>query len=163
VSDVRDIATAAELNSKLGDLFGVPERAAAINRANARTLEQHEMTEAMTAVYLIWQNPFMAVGGDTYIHAVLERLGYKNLTGDTMRYPSLTLAEIKQLQPDQLLLSSEPFPFTLQHVEELQTSLPGVEVRLVNGEFYSWYGSRLGKLLAEGDGLTIHPGGTQNN
>ena len=163
VSDVRDIATADELNRRLGALFGVPERAEAINEANARGLDRHVIGAPATAVYLIWQNPFMSVGGDTYIHAVLERLGYKNLTGEAKRYPAITLSQLEHLQPDCLLLSSEPFPFNEQHVDELQGQLPGVDVRLVNGEYYSWYGSRLGKLATEGDGLTTDPGVVQNS
>jgi len=45
-----------------------------------------------------------------------------------------------------VLLSSEPYPFRDKHREELQALLPHATIRLVDGEMFSWYGSRL--LLA---------------
>jgi hypothetical protein len=47
---------------------------------------------------------------------------------------------------DLLFLSSEPYPFQQKHVEELQEQFGATTVLLVDGEFFSWYGSRL--LLA---------------
>jgi len=56
------------------------------------------------------------------------------------------MEEVIRLNPDFLLLSSEPYPFKQKHVEELQSQLKSSTVKLVNGEYYSWYGTRLLKL-----------------
>ncbi|MEO0625569.1 MAG: helical backbone metal receptor, partial [Bacteroidota bacterium] len=68
--------------------------------------------------------------------------------GDQTRYPSLNETDIKTLAPEVVLLSSEPFPFKQKNVNEIQQMLPEAEVKLVDGELYSWYGARLGKLAS---------------
>jgi hypothetical protein len=61
----------------------------------------------------------------------------------TKRYPELSLEVIKELSPEIIMLSSEPFPFQQKHVAELQYLLPATKIILVDGEMFSWYGSRL--------------------
>ena len=104
------------------------------------------MQPIRTAVYLIWNEPMMSIGNDTFINHMLERIGYKNCMGNKTRYPVLTEEEINQLQPDELLLSSEPYPFNAIHVKEFQHKFPNCKVRKVDGEAFSWYGSRLYKV-----------------
>lgn len=82
---------------------------------------------------------------------MLETLGYDNVLAKAERYPSLTPAEMGRLAPKHVLLSSEPYPFRAQHVTELQAICPEANVELVDGELFSWYGSRLGKLGEPGD------------
>lgn len=106
--------------------------------------ELEQPSETKTAAYLIWENPYMAVGQETFINEMLKRSGFENLI-KTDRYPEITLAELKELNPQVLLLSSEPFPFKEQHVLDLKTELSGTDVRIVDGEMFSWYGSRLRK------------------
>jgi ABC-type Fe3+-hydroxamate transport system substrate-binding protein len=93
--------------------------------------------------YLIWQKPFMSIGNDTYIHSMLELCGFENICKDYTRYPELTIEQIKSKQPDCLFLSSEPFPFKQQHIEELKISFPECHILLVDGEYFSWYGNRM--------------------
>lgn len=95
------------------------------------------------AVYLIWQEPYMTVGGDTFIHAMMKLAGFENIYGDQLRYPGITLEEIAAQKPAYLLLSSEPYPFKQKHIEEIQPHLPGTKILLVDGEMFSWYGSRM--------------------
>lgn len=85
----------------------------------------------------------MAVGRDTFIHDMLERAGYENLTQSYTRYPSLQPEEMKALNPEVILLSSEPYPFKTKHLNELAEICPDAEIKLVDGELFSWYGSRL--------------------
>jgi ABC-type Fe3+-hydroxamate transport system substrate-binding protein len=100
------------------------------------------------AIYLIWNKPYMSIGHDTYISSFLNEIGYQNiLPQDTVRYPTLSLEEIKQLSPDKLLLSDEPFPFKEKHQAELQSLLPNTKVELINGSYCSWYGSRMLEAL----------------
>lgn len=96
------------------------------------------------AVYLIWQAPRMAVGRGTYIDDLLRRIGLENVCGALPgRYPRLSEEELRILQPDLLLLSSEPYPFKAAHAEQYAGLLPRTRVRLVDGEMFSWYGSRM--------------------
>jgi ABC-type Fe3+-hydroxamate transport system substrate-binding protein len=85
----------------------------------------------------------MTVGGDTFINDILKRAGLQNVFEHTQRYPAVTAAELKNSHCQLLLLSSEPYPFKQQHMDELQQYLPGVKVMLVDGEMFSWYGSRM--------------------
>jgi ABC-type Fe3+-hydroxamate transport system substrate-binding protein len=94
-------------------------------------------------LYLIWKDPFMAAGGDTFISDMLRRSGLINVLQDQIRYPSLSTDDIKSLEPDIILLSSEPFPFTNKHIHELKMVCPYAEIILADGTFFSWYGSRL--------------------
>lgn len=144
VSRVRTVAEAEEMTMVLGQIFGVEDRAATIISANRKTLELHRLPTPEKALYLIWRDPWMSVGGDTYIHDVMQRLNYENVVGEQMRYPTLTTDEIRALAPDRILLSSEPYPFKPEHLEEWAEILPQAKVELVDGEFFSWYGSRLG-------------------
>ena len=95
------------------------------------------------ASYLIWKEPLMTVGGDTFIHAMMKEIGIQNVFGDQRRYPSVTMEDIAERKPDLIMLSSEPFPFSSKHVEEFTKSLSGIKTILVDGEHFSWYGSRM--------------------
>ncbi len=148
VTDIQTLADARGVIHMLGERFGVSPIAESIISANERTIAQLHRPNRGPALYLIWRKPYMAAGGDTYIHSVMEALGYANVLAKAERYPSLTPVEIKGLSPKHLLLSSEPFPFREKHIAELQALCPDAEVTLVDGERFSWYGSRLGKLTA---------------
>ncbi len=99
-----------------------------------------------TAVYLIWNDPIMVVGQATFINEMLSVAGFKNLI-QTSRYPEITSEELRVLNPDNLLLSSEPFPFKEKHLRFFKTLLTNAKVRIVDGELFSWYGTRLLKAL----------------
>ncbi|MEJ7558235.1 MAG: helical backbone metal receptor [Pedobacter sp.] len=96
--------------------------------------------------YLIWKNPFMAAGRNTFISDILVGNGMNNVI-KVPRYPEVDLSELALLKPDLVFLSSEPYPFTDKHVQEIQLLLPDAKVMLVDGEMFSWYGSRLVKAV----------------
>ena len=85
----------------------------------------------------------MTVGGDTFIHSMMKMAGFENIFAHKTRYPAITIEDLHIANCQLLLLSSEPFPFKQKHAEELQPLLPGVKIILVDGEIFSWYGSRL--------------------
>lgn len=95
-----------------------------------------------TAVYLIWNDPIMVAGQDTFINEMLSIAGFKNLI-ETSRYPEVMSEDLQALAPDYLLLSSEPFPFKEKHLDFFKTFLPRAKVMIVDGELFSWYGTRL--------------------
>ncbi len=90
-------------------------------------------------VYLIWREPWMAIGEDTFIQSMLDLLGFKNNRINIgSKYPEIDLDDFDP-QTTTLLFSSEPFPFGRQKEELL---LLGYSCGLINGEYYSWYGIR---------------------
>ena len=94
--------------------------------------------------YLIWNNPLMSVNKDTFIHSLLELNQWDNCFKDKLnRYPEITEEELVDSNPEMVFLSSEPFPFKDKHVDRFKQLLPESRVVLVNGEYFSWYGSRL--------------------
>jgi len=96
--------------------------------------------------YLIWRKPFMAVGKNTFINDMLITNGMTNVIQQE-RYPEIKLEELKALNCEMILLSSEPYPFKEKHIEEIQSVLPHAKIILVDGEMFSWYGSRLVKAV----------------
>lgn len=93
--------------------------------------------------YFIWRNPWMAAGGDTFIHDMLLRCGFTNVFAAETRYPVVDLETLARSNCETILLSSEPYPFKEKHIREIQEILPETTIRLVDGEPFSWYGSRL--------------------
>lgn len=93
-------------------------------------------------LYLIWRKPYMAAGTDTYIHHVMEYLGFSNVVKHS-RYPALEAEAIRALNPEWVFLSSEPYPFREKHLSELKEIVPSAHIRLVDGEAFSWYGYRM--------------------
>ncbi|MFT5587742.1 MAG: iron complex transport system substrate-binding protein [Cognaticolwellia sp.] len=96
-----------------------------------------------TYLYLIWRKPWMAAGQDCFISALLEEFGGENLVPG--RYPELDLQQMRDLDPERVLLSSEPFPFAEKHRAELE----GLETHLVDGALCSWHGVRLERAFLE--------------
>ena len=85
----------------------------------------------------------MAAGGDTFIDHLMGLAGFRNAVGYRDRYPELSISELKDLSPDLLFLSSEPFPFKEEHIPFFQEHLTNTKIILVDGTYFSWYGSRL--------------------
>jgi ABC-type Fe3+-hydroxamate transport system substrate-binding protein len=71
--------------------------------------------------------------------------GLENVFANKTRYPEITIAEMQAANPEIVLLSSEPYPFKQKHINELQQHLSNAKIMLVDGEMFSWYGSRLMK------------------
>ncbi len=98
---------------------------------------------APSAAYLIWRKPYMAAGSGTFIHEMLGWAGFKNAFGHKPRYPETSLYELAETKPQVILLSSEPYPFAEKHIAELAAACQKSRIVLVDGELFSWYGSRL--------------------
>lgn len=146
VSDVNTLADALEMITSLGIIVGRQNESTRlvenIRREFASLPFIHE-SHRTKAAYLIWKDPFMTVGGDTFISDMMVHAGLHNVFGDQQRYPELSIEQIRNSGCRLLLLSSEPYPFKMADLAALQLSLPDVEIKLVDGEMFSWYGSRL--------------------
>ncbi len=99
-------------------------------------------------LYLIWRKPWMGVASGTFINGMLQLAGLKNCLTKQFRYPELSDDEIRDLEPAFVFLASEPYPFKEKHIKELQDILPNSKIILVDGEMFSWYGSRM-QLFAD--------------
>lgn len=151
ISDVHHLEDAQRCITDIGMLVGREPEAAYLNHlihAGFRDLQTLALQRRIhkTAVYLIWRKPFMAAGSDTFIHDILAKNGLRNVVSDE-RYPELNLEAIASLNPELVLLSSEPYPFKEQHMEELRMAVPSARIMLIDGEMCSWHGSRLVKAV----------------
>ncbi len=143
VSDVKSLADALTVIEDLGQLLNLAKKAQELIRqirTNFSTLKPP--LSISKVLYLIWRKPYMSVGTDTFIHDMLDCAGFSNVVQST-RYPVLVPAEIQSLNAQMIMLSSEPFPFAKKHLRELQEICPQAVVKLVDGEMFSWYGSRM--------------------
>jgi ABC-type Fe3+-hydroxamate transport system substrate-binding protein len=128
-----------------------------VSKIRSRLSMLHLHTSVATACYLIWSNPYMTIGNDTFIHSMLHAAGFDNVFKDKTRYPTITLTDIAERNPGYILLSSEPFPFKEKHIAGIKEQVPSSEILLVDGEMFSWYGSRM--LKAPGYFLNLRQHG----
>ena len=153
VSDVSTLDDALNMIESLGDITGTQAKALSlISIINERFRQLQaclpRQVAVLSAAYLVWRNPYMAAGGDTFINEMMKLCGLQNVFRTVPRYPVFQPEDLRLLNCDVVLLPSEPFPFGMKHVEELQPHLPGSTIILVDGEFFSWYGSRLAEAPA---------------
>ncbi len=145
VSDINTLSDALTAMRDMAEICGQPLEGKKLCDAIeiAFALKPVEVVKPRVC-YLIWRNPWMACGCNNFIDAMLEHAGYENVfKGHTDRYPAVTIDKIAELEPDYIFLSSEPFPFGDQHVDELKHLLPRSSAVIVDAEPFSWYGSRL--------------------
>jgi ABC-type Fe3+-hydroxamate transport system substrate-binding protein len=144
VSDVNNLSDALDMIVSLGTITGVENKARDIAiKIKAGFSRLKIINNKPKTAYLIWKGPYMTAGGDTFIHSMLEACGFENIYKSRLRYPEISIAELQTANCEILLLSSEPYPFSQKHIHELKQYLPDTKILLVNGEMFSWYGSRL--------------------
>jgi len=159
VTDVKTMEDARQMIADIGKLTGRSSQASSLVQSIDLTFnELKPLQSSPNTAYLIWKDPLMTVGGDTFIHNLMEKAGFHNIFFDTERYPEITLEDLLSKNCNLILLSSEPYPFGEKHVAAFQDSLPGVKVLLVNGEMFSWYGSRLLEAPAYFQKLQVEAG-----
>lgn len=146
MSDIYSLEDALKMIRDLGGLLAVEPQGATMADEIGTGFEGLDELTSGSAVYLIWDKPIMAVGSDAFIHDMIGRLGLTNAVTKT-RYPELSILSLQDLNPDFLFLSSEPFPYKDKHIKTYQKLLPNTKVILVDGEMFSWYGSRLLKSV----------------
>jgi ABC-type Fe3+-hydroxamate transport system substrate-binding protein len=146
LSDIRSQDAELDMIMELGRILNKTSQAKTISDIKkkfwAEMSVQFKHFYGSRVLYLIWNNPIMSVGADTYIHFMLNTCGLVNVLQDFQRYPILDEKKLMELTPDFLFLSSEPYPFKEKHIHLFQALLPNTKILLVDGEFFSWYGSR---------------------
>ena len=150
LTDVNNFNDALKMIADIGTLTRKQnESSAIIQNIITGFVDLTKMDPPVKTGYLIWRNPYMTIGGDTFINDMLNLCGLKNISSHKTRYPDISISELQTTNPQGpegcklLLLSSEPYPFKNEHIVELQQHLPNTKIMLVNGEMFSWYGSRM--------------------
>lgn len=163
VTDPTDFVSAVAMIRDVGNLVGRGAEAAALADRIESLSELVDPPTRTPVLYLIWMNPFMTVAPGTFVDDMLRMAGYVNAiwpswleeqefpSPEAARYPEITAGGMAALRPGSILLSTEPFPFRQDHIEQLRWELAihneqfaeRVQIELVNGEFFSWYGSRM--------------------
>jgi ABC-type Fe3+-hydroxamate transport system substrate-binding protein len=144
MSDIKTLDDALDMILQIGAL---------VDKATAAQNIRHEITKGfadlpqvnnqLSVAYFIWNKPLMSIGHDTFIHEMLVKCGFKNVFVDQTRYPIITEEALHKAQPAHIFLSSEPYPFKEKHFAYFNEICPNASIHLVDGEMFSWYGSRL--------------------
>lgn len=141
LTEIETIEDALFAIHDIGNTCQVSDKANAIIKNIQIEMERVPDEPEMQAAYFIWRDPWMTVGRDTYIHSVMDHWNLRNIFYDKTRYPKTSLHEVAVKKPEIILLSSEPYPFKEKHIQEVGKACPGSSIILVNGEWFSWYGS----------------------
>lgn len=145
MSDINSVEEALLMIREVGKLTNsTPKSEELITKVEEGFQQISLLGKNRKLLYCIWDEPMMVVGKETYIHSVLTQLGFQNIV-DKNRYPSFS--ELENIDPEIVLLSSEPFPFGDIHCKKYKELFPNAEVHLVDGEMFSWYGSRMLEAL----------------
>lgn len=152
MSDIVTIQDSLEMILHIGDVTQTQERAQELTQIIRNELAHCKNTAGgHKAAYFIWKDPWMVAGANTFIDEIMTLSGWVNVFKESERYPEVLMSQLKEKKPDVIFLSSEPYPFKKVHVAALQEHMPNCQVKLVDGEMFSWYGSRMrfaGRYLA---------------
>ena len=143
ISDVNTLDEALSMIQSIGEVTNKQEKAFQLADNVRKSFSTLQTNLNINVCYLIWKDPYMSIGNDTFINDLLKCCGLHNVFENEERYPTVTIEQIKEKKPEYILLSSEPFPFKQKHIDEINTLIPNAKVLLVDGEMFSWYGSRL--------------------
>jgi ABC-type Fe3+-hydroxamate transport system substrate-binding protein len=149
ISDITNLQDALQMIERVGSIVNKAFEANEICdkiKTEFEILNQfvaNQLIENLTCCYIIWQKPYMSIGADTFINSMLQLCGLTNIYVTENRYPEISIENLIAIKPNVVMLSSEPFPFKEEHLQELQNLLPNSKVFFVDGEMFSWYGSRL--------------------
>lgn len=151
MSDIFTLEDALVMIQKMGELVGKQPESALFSQKiyenfaqlNASNQTFSTKTSAISAAYFIWRKPYMVAASGTFIDDLMKKMGLQNVFSDRSRYPEIALEELAAARPQVILLSSEPFPFSEKHFREFAEACPVSQIRVVDGEFFSWYGTRL--------------------
>jgi len=157
VTDVNHFADAIKMIDDIGKLVNRSQEANLLISGIHSEFELLNNTQKPIKVcYLIWKDPLMTVGNDTFIHDMLKTAGFQNIFESRKRYPEVNINEIVAAKPDVIFLSSEPYPFSEKHIQEFAKYFEDLPILLVDGEKFSWYGSHL--LHSPGYFLELYQG-----
>lgn len=146
VTEVKTVQDALEMIRTVGLLTETTEQTSTLVGRIISRFESLPEFPPLRAAYFIWREPYMTVGGDTFIHDVMTRGGLVNAFGESTRYPEVDLDDLADMDLDVVLCASEPFPFHKKKdkfTADLREAVSETPVAVVDGQPFSWYGPRL--------------------
>ena len=145
ISDISSVDDAFSMMNSFGNIFDVKTTTDFLIDSIRNDFNQLQSFKIKKVIYLIWQKPLLTIGGDTFIHQLLNRAGMQNVFNLELRYPEITKEQIRLSDAEYILLSSEPYPFKEYDKQIFEKNFPSKKIILVDGEMFSWYGSRMKK------------------
>jgi len=146
VANPRTVGDSARLIGDFGRLFGIEERAGEwvgrIGESIAGMGKIRGSTRVRRFIYLVWWNPVMVAGGDTYISNLLEEGLLRNAYRERGRYPEVEKSEIGGIDVDIIFTSTEPYVFGDGEKSEIGSINEKAEVVDIDGRMCAWYGTR---------------------
>lgn len=143
VAEVQTVDDAYKMIESMGKITAREQQAEQLISSIKSGFSDLPKVEHKKIGYVIWTNPYMVVGNNTYINSVLTQLGYDNVFNRFEgRYPTVTLEDLQKANLDELFLATEPFPFKEEHLEQFSELLPNVKISIIDGEMF-WYGPRM--------------------
>ena len=144
ISDVQNLEDALEMIFLIGEVTKTTQKASEIITIIQKEFKFLKYQKNRKIAYLIWRKPMMSINKSRFIHDMMSRCGFKNVFASAINdYPEISEEKLKKVDPEIILLSSEPYPFKDKHIKEFQEICPSAIIKLVDGEMFSWYGSRL--------------------
>jgi ABC-type Fe3+-hydroxamate transport system substrate-binding protein len=144
MSDISSLAEALDMIRRVGFIGGRKDEAEMLATQIAASFQLLlPPAELVPAAYFIWRKPYMVAAAGTFIDEMLTRAGFRNVFANLARYPEITPEQLQAAAPRRILLSSEPYPFSEKHLTEFRAICPAAAISIVDGELFSWYGSRL--------------------
>ena len=143
MSDVKDFEEALKMIHSISMVTDCEVKGKEIVQRIQKAFGVLKPVKKIKTLYLMWRNPWMGAANKTFIHSMMEKIGLINVLDKAERYPELSAERMRDLNPSLVLLSTEPFPFAEKHIGEVLGFIPNASVQLVDGEMFSWYGSRL--------------------
>ncbi|MEQ6123008.1 helical backbone metal receptor [Pseudotenacibaculum sp. MALMAid0570] len=152
VSDIFTLQDAKSLIEEYGVLFNKrTEAKSMMNKLDFKVADFKSFIKnkpILKVAYFIWRNPWMVAANNTFINHLLELNNFENIYNNKERYPEVALKKIRlEGDPDLVFLSSEPYPFKEEHAFEIGRCTHHAKTVFVDGEMFSWYGSRLLKAF----------------
>ncbi|WP_178983732.1 ABC transporter substrate-binding protein [Winogradskyella helgolandensis] len=147
ISDIYNLDDCFELINMYGEIFDIKRTTSTLVSNIQLEREafqlQFQDKKKLKVAYFIWQQPWMVAASENFIDVMIKEAGFINVFEDEKRYPEIDLSNSKLKEADLIFLSSEPFPFKADHILEFQKKFPEKTIKIVDGELFSWYGSRL--------------------
>ena len=145
VTEVKTVTEALDMIRTVGTLTATADQTSTLAGQIIARFSRLPDFAPLRAAYLIWREPYMTVGADTFIHDVLNWGGFENVYADQTRYPEVSVSALAEQDLDVVLCATEPFPFHQKEAftDALRDALPNTPVEIVDGQPFSWYGPRL--------------------
>ncbi len=140
ISEINSFEDALNMIRSVGELMGCEDSAQKQITEITRAFSNAAIQTRIFALYFIWKDPDYCAGKGTFISSMMEKAGFVNVC-ESLRYPEVGTFDMQQ--PEYILLSTEPYPFKEKNRDEYMNRYPNAKVIVVDGEMFSWYGSRM--------------------